>query len=353
MRFFKGYVKGLIGRALFNLKILGLIKIFVNGYKANANDQGQFVFPYITKRVNNNFQILTYHRVNDEEDLFFGGMPINIFSLQMEYASTHYHVLSLVEAVERMERRDLPENALVVTFDDGYKDNYQHAFPVMRKFSIPATIFLVTQPIEDSKMLWHDRVFSAFRQTSNTALSSYGKDAQTFSLHTIREKKLAQNHVLNFLRSLDDEERSLWVERLIEKLGVEITEDVQSLMLNWVEVREMNREGISFGAHTLSHPILSKLSLERAKQEICESKSLIEKKIQTPVHTFAYPNGRNEDFNESTKQILKDCGIMCAVTTVFGSNEKGCDLLELRRGGAWEYSLSSFAMKMNWYKFRH
>jgi len=112
----------------------------------------------------------------------------------------------------------------------------------------------------------------------------------------------------------------------------------------------MHRGGVSFGAHTVTHPILSRVSAERARWEIVESKREIEKQIGVTVSTFAYPNGRIGDFDASTKETLKAEGFQSAVTTVFGTNPcppERWDPLELRRGGPESCAGHLFAAKMN------
>ena len=116
-------------------------------------------------------------------------------------------------------------------------------------------------------------------------------------------------------------------------------------------MRMMHQSGIAFGAHTVTHPILSKLCISRAREEIYTSKRVIEEELRAPVRTFAYPCGREEDFNELTKSIVRDAGYMCAVTAIFGSNDSGQDVFKLRRGIPWEEDLPSFAIKLAWYKF--
>jgi peptidoglycan/xylan/chitin deacetylase (PgdA/CDA1 family) len=113
----------------------------------------------------------------------------------------------------------------------------------------------------------------------------------------------------------------------------------------------MHRNGISFGSHTLKHPVLTTIPIEEAKREICISKQVIEDALGSPATTFAYPVGRREDFNHSVKAIVKDAGYVCAVTTIFGANDSGQDLFELKRGIPWEVDLPSFATKLSWYKF--
>jgi peptidoglycan/xylan/chitin deacetylase (PgdA/CDA1 family) len=122
-------------------------------------------------------------------------------------------------------------------------------------------------------------------------------------------------------------------------------------MLTWDEVKVMHQRGVSFGSHTVTHPILSKISADEAKKEIDESKRIIEEKLRIPIRSFAYPNGRKEDFSEATKILLREAGYSCALTTIFGANESDQDLLELRRATPWERDIRAFRIKLNYYKF--
>src|SRR3990172_5880180 len=107
-------------------------------FKKSGNDK--MLFPFLSKREYRNVQILVYHRINDDQAPFFPGVPTKIFERQMRYLATDFHPVSLDVLVERMKKNDIPPNAVAVTLDDGYKDNYVHAYPVFKKYSIPATI---------------------------------------------------------------------------------------------------------------------------------------------------------------------------------------------------------------------
>jgi peptidoglycan/xylan/chitin deacetylase (PgdA/CDA1 family) len=336
---------------LFHSGLLTLFNWWVNRFRPRMTSEGSLVFPFIRRRCSGNVQILTYHRVNDEHDPYFPAVPPSIFARQMEYLVSRFFVCSLTEAVERLQARAVLDNMLVITFDDGYRDNYVHAFPVLRKFSIPATIFLATSSIGSGTPLWHERVFAAFRKTRESVLRGYGKDRRSYSLQTLTERLLAQQDVLRFLRSFDDHERVKWIDRLVADLKVDERKEMPDLMLSWDEVREMHQQGIFFGSHTVTHAILSKSSIETVKQEIYESQKIIAQELGVIPTTFAYPNGSPEDFTPEIEKILQDAGYICAVTTVFGANEPGQNLFELRRGGPWEEHLPTFAAKLNWYKF--
>jgi len=336
------------------LSFAGAVKFFnrlVNRFQRKENEEGKLVFPFVKNRYCGNVQILVYHRVNDEKDPFFPGSPIAVFERQMKYLVSNFNIISLEDAVERMVSKDVADNTVVITFDDGYRDNYLNAFPILKDLSIPATIFLATDSIGSQRVLWHDRVFSAFRETRVEVLDDFGNNSQRYPLSTVEEKLLAQGKFLNFLWSLNDQDRLFWIDFLVEKLQVMDRKEVPGLMLSWEEIRIMHENGISFGSHTMTHPILSKLPLDRAREEIQKSKRVIEERLRTPIRTFAYPKGSGDDFDDSTKRLLKEAGYACAVTTKFGANESDQDLFDLRRATPWDHNVGAFGLRLNYYKF--
>jgi peptidoglycan/xylan/chitin deacetylase (PgdA/CDA1 family) len=312
------------------------------------NDRGWPV--YFRKRIGKNLQILTYHRVNDERDAYFPATTIRVFELQMRYLSKNFNILRLEDAVSMMTTRNLPENSVVITFDDGYRDNYENAFPILRKYGLTATIFLTAGAIGGNGVIWHDRVFSLFRSTRRNVLEDLSGSGQIYSLANLESRLKAMHATLRWLRGLSEDGREKGIASLGQALDVDGDCREMALMLQWEDVVHLNANGISFGAHTMTHPILSKLSEARAREEILESKKLIQMQIGAPVRTFAYPNGTESDFDHTSINILKEAGFECAVTTIFGTNYCGDDPFRLKRGSPWEESLAVFAAKMNWYK---
>jgi peptidoglycan/xylan/chitin deacetylase (PgdA/CDA1 family) len=255
--------------------------------------------------------------VNDDAHPFFTGTPVAVFRRQMEALRRHFTVLPLTELAERARLRELPKNGLAVTFDDGYRDNYTNAFPVLRELGLSATIFLTTDALDDNSLLWHDRVFDAFQRTRKA------------------EARASLATVLARLRRSSPEERNRRIESLLEELAIEPGVPPGWEKLTWQQVREMASHGISFGAHTLDHPILTFVSEEEARRQIRESKKRIEAKLGSPVTMFAYPNGTASDFDRSTQRIVEEEGLALAVTTVSGANDESTDPYSLRRTGMW------------------
>jgi peptidoglycan/xylan/chitin deacetylase (PgdA/CDA1 family) len=280
----------------------------------------------------NRFLVLCYHRVNDSGHPFFGGMPLALFREQMEVLRERFCVSFLHELVERAAAGDVPANAVAITFDDGYRDNYDYAYPILRELSLPATIFLVTDAIDGNGLIWHDRVFDAFERAS---VEHVDFDGDELPLVTPPQKHAALAKILSFLRSSAPALRDEAIEDLMRHLGIASPPTTGWEKLSWEHVREMNANGVRFGAHTLDHPILSRLSEGDARRQIRGSRTRIETQLDTPVTDFAYPNGRSVDFDATTKRILGEEGFRCAVTTIGGANDASSDPFTLRRVGMW------------------
>ena len=291
------------------------------------------------------FLILCYHRVSDDQHPFFPGTPVSLFRRQMEVLRRRFTVGPLVELAERARRGNVPNNAVAITFDDGYRDNFTSAFPILKELGLPATIFLVTQALDENGLIWHDRVFDAFHRTSNDELR-FENETLPQGSHAERERALAS--VLTYVRGSTPEERERAIEVLLRALGVESRCGGPWEKLRWDEVREMARSGIDFGAHTLDHPILKHVGLEEARRQIRGSKERIEAELRAPIGTFAYPNGRACDFDESTARILAEEGFACAVTTVAGANDAGTDPYRLHRVGMWGEDPHVSALRLAW-----
>jgi peptidoglycan/xylan/chitin deacetylase (PgdA/CDA1 family) len=321
-------------------------------FQTKVSDQGRLALPFVMRRRRRSCQVLAYHRINDDGDRFFPAISLKSFEQQMRLLAEHFTVCTLDELIERLRCNDLPENAVAVTLDDGYRDNYTNAFPILRRYSVPATIFLATDVIGTARQLWHDEVFAAFRETGVREVLDIGQGNTTLALTSLAGKLHAQAETLKYLRSLDRDAREMAIGRLQQVLNVQNpTVQTARLMLTGEEVSEWYRGGIPFGAHTGSHPSLSNLQPEDAREEIRRSKSAIERVLNVSVTTFAYPSGRHGDFTSTTKALVEEAGFRCAVTTIFGNNEAGMDLYEMRRIAPWNEDSEIFGARLNYYKF--
>jgi len=317
-------------------------------WRLRRGANGEPAFPYVARRRDPSFQVFTYHRVNDGNARFFPGVPVERFRRQMEVLSRHATVLSLGELVTRAREGSLEPRCAAVTFDDGYRDNYERAFPILREFGLPATVFLATGAIETGSLLWHDRVFDAFERAGDRALTVSG---MPLAMAPVAARRASLAELLALLRSVGRDEREALIRDVELQIGGGAPPDAGERMLTWNQIAEMAGAGISFGAHTVSHPILTRLSDSEAAAEIRTSRETIERRLQRKVDLFAYPNGTAADFNDSLERELKTQGFRAAVTTLWGANDARTNPFALRRMGFWDVDSDVAPLRLAWYRF--
>ncbi len=294
------------------------------------------------------FPILSYHRVNDEGDPFFPSLSTEVFERQMAFVARAYIVLTVEELVERMRHRTLPRNALAITFDDGYRDNFTHAAPILARHGLPATVFVVTGALAGGEPLWFDRLALSFKHTrADTWSAPWG---ETMPLGTQAQRLAALWRALSHLKRQANGERQRSFEETLGTLGAGDERLLKNLMLGWDDVQALAGLGVTIGAHTVTHPVLSQLPAVEARAEIVESARMIEAACGRRPRAFAYPNGRFEDYGPAVAALVREAGFSCAVTTTFGVNTVSTPPYELRRGGPWEPHLPTFALKLAGYR---
>ena len=216
----------------------------------------------------------------------------------------------LGRAIREGER--LPRNAAAITFDDGYRDNYIHAYPILRKHGVPATIFLATAHVDEGGAFWWDRVSYAVLLTTARRLDS--DRLGSFDLSTTPRRWEAVSTMDVRLKQMRDHEKNEAIEELVRKLGADVPAAMaRDMVLTWDDIREMVGNGMTFGSHTVHHPTLIGLPLEQARREIVDSRARIEEKTGQPCDTFAYPDGREDNVSPAIKAILAESGYVCAV----------------------------------------
>ena len=216
-------------------------------------------YQYITRSKSNKrgLTILTYHSISNEIEPDETVTPEE-FERQLQYIKENYRVISLEEAIEYLQT-DFGKisGSIVITFDDGYSDNYYNAYPLLKKHDFPATIFLISDFIKNNG----------------------------------------------------------------------------SKYLSSSQIHEMKSNDISFGSHTVSHQILTRLTNEEIVREIRDSKDTLESRLDQKISSFAYPVGTRADFNDEIMEIVKACKYTCACSNMYGMNGENADIFALKRIG--------------------
>lgn len=258
--------------------------------------------------------VLMYHRVSPKQDSWsLKSISPKCFEKQIRYFRQNYEIFSLDILVEYMKQgKPLPEKSVVITFDDGYKDNYRYAYPILKKYHVPTTIFLTTGHIDTGNLFWWDKVSYIIHHTDLDQINLTGMG--TFFLRSEREKSRSSSLIIDKLKKVPEETKYILINNLLAQTGVEILNNLgEDLILSWKEIKEMSNFGITFGAHTVSHPILTNLSLDQAKHEIVQSKRDIEEMIGCHVTSFSFPNG---DLNSDIVKLVRESGFACSVAVL-------------------------------------
>jgi peptidoglycan/xylan/chitin deacetylase (PgdA/CDA1 family) len=217
--------------------------------------------------------IVHYHNPNPE-----------VFEEHVKYLSANYHLISLNEVISAFyikSFKNIPEYALVITLDDGWKENY-NLLPIIRDYNFKPTIFLTSNLIDTERHFWWT---------------------------TCNAKEV------NRLKGLSNRERIAELkEKCLYDPQKEYLTDRQAL--NFAEIEEM-KEYVDFGLHTCNHPVLTKCTYEEKRREIIECKFSVEEMLGCQVESFSYPNG---DYDDECIEILKECGVKIARTTDAGWN---------------------------------
>lgn len=268
--------------------------------------------------------IICYHRINDEDNSYLRPTKVADLENQMRYLSEAYNPVSLERIAQHIqEGTSLPPKAIAVTFDDGYRDNYENAYPILKKYGIPATMFLATSYIGTGDIpSWDKACYRLSRAGKRTRESII----PTGPRYDVPSDKKSMPITALMLDRFDKRESNHTPADYVDLRTDDYEE--KELMLSWEQVREMSDDGISCGSHTLTHPFLTRISRAQAHKEIHLSKEIIERQIGKPVTTFAYPSG---NFNSDIEEIVKEAGYSAAVSTVPGYNSLCDNLYALKR----------------------
>jgi len=272
--------------------------------------------------------IFTYHRVSGVpgSDGYLA-IPEHLFERHVSFIKNRFKVVSMLHGLEAL-KQDTSKNVYAsINLDDGYMDNYLYAYPILKRYRVPATIFLATDFIGKGHVFWWDRVFNVIssEKVDNVALN-LGSERVCCNLNGMRKRVILTNRINSFLRLKKDREREDFI-RNLEKSHPLPKDSEPTVMLGWDEIRKMRCEYISFGAHTKTHRDLRSLKDEEVLEELRGSKKEIEKRLGIEIAGFSYPFGV---FDERVKAFVEKTGFQYARTTMQGFNHSKTDRFSLR-----------------------
>jgi peptidoglycan/xylan/chitin deacetylase (PgdA/CDA1 family) len=270
-----------------------------------------------------------YHRIT-EPDSPFPGLDVGVFRDQMEWLRDNCTLLE-PDALPLGGPADRPRRpAVLVTFDDGYRDYRELAYPVLHQLGIPALVFLATDFIDDPrKLLWSDRLYLAVRETRRGACAPPWRPERSLSLADAAARAAFLAACKGHLKALPEREKDTLVEALLAALDA-APAPVPRQMLDWSEIRSSS-DLTRWGGHTHTHRILSRLPPEESEAEIAKCRERIAAETGRRPRAFAYPNGLAGDFDSTTQRQLREHGFEVAFTAYAGGFDGAADWLAVPR----------------------
>jgi peptidoglycan/xylan/chitin deacetylase (PgdA/CDA1 family) len=291
--------------------------------------------------------ILSYHRVvgdfaeEKKHSLYTLNIEQKTFRKHLEALQVTHDVVSLDDALAVLDgTRTANRDVAVITFDDGYRDVYTHAFPVMRDMRVPGIVYVPSSFVGTERALAHDRLYLALKKMKDRRIGpiavGVGTEGERWLIEAFEgdadpilalERLIGRYPTPALLRL---------AEALEERLGLAHARHSDGMLpVTWEMLREMDAQGLATGAHTAEHTVLTHQTLSDARREIAQCKAVLEKGLKKPVRHFAYCNGY---YSAGVAQALKAEGFRSAVTTEDLPNVPGVDLLALKRKVLWEGS---------------
>jgi peptidoglycan/xylan/chitin deacetylase (PgdA/CDA1 family) len=284
----------------------------------------------------NGAAILMYHSVVEDPRRLADSLDgishsRQVFEGQMELLAREFHPIPL-DQVRRfvLGDSDLPERSVLISFDDGYADNYDVALPILDRLGIPSVFYVTVDCVERRTMPWPSRLRFAFRTTKRKNWTDESGRVWTFEGPGDREK--AFQHVCEQACQRAGVALESTVTRLEEQLDAKLSFDSGRLMMTWDQIRDLAKRGYVVGSHTMTHPNMARIGKEDVRREFAESKGRMETCLGATIDHFSYPcPALFPSWTEETAEESRRIGYQTAVTTNHGLARKDDNPLLLKR----------------------
>ncbi len=293
--------------------------------------------------------ILNYHRVTQLDYDFPGPdeytVSPDVFEEHLDFLDREFTVLPLKEFLESLQRNDLPEKSIAITFDDGYRDTYTEALPLLKDYSVPVTVFVSSGFLSGTQLPVEFRLADVIRNLDELKIDLLGKE-KLYVLNSISQKISCYQKLKSFIKYKDSAFRDELIRSIIEQnCTQDFRGEKERLMLNWEECTKLsNNSLITIGSHGSNHcPLTVYNSEESLYKEVNKSKSVLEKRLKTNISFFSYPYGV---YNSKIVQMVERAGYTAAFSTkesLIFSQDKN-ELFDLPRKEAITKSLEGSGM---------
>jgi peptidoglycan/xylan/chitin deacetylase (PgdA/CDA1 family) len=273
--------------------------------------------------------ILCYHRFSQQEDS--RKTPAQLLAENVHYLRKHYTLISLSELAARLKAGKSLRGLAAITIDDGYWDAYEIAFPILRQYQAPATLFVMTDFLSRKAWLWTDKLrYIALETSASELLTTFQGRTRSASLNGTSSRFAASDQVNEKLKMLPDAVKDREINRIAQQHAVALPPlpPPEYRAITWEQAREMDANGVAIESHTVTHPILTQVDSQRLRFELSESRRQLAAELGRDVRLFCYPDGA---YDARVRAAAAAAGYTCAVTTRHGLTRAESDLLTLRR----------------------
>lgn len=262
--------------------------------------------------------VLAYHRILEDDtrpaaDRGLFSATVSDFDKQMAWVARHYDSVNFRQLGEGLP---LPDNPIVITFDDGYEDNYRLAFPVLKKHGLTAVFYVATDFIDHGEPLWFDHVATLVAGRSVPA----SLNVAGVALHTAGlSSAVLIEEILRLLKRVPGDQRDRAIRQLEGQLQGQAVL-APGKPMTWPQLEEMTRSGMEIGSHSTSHTVLANESIAVITREMIDSRARLESMLHVPCVSIAYPVGGPAGIDDRVIKAAADCGYQYGCTYVSGSN---------------------------------
>lgn len=225
--------------------------------------------------------------------------------------------MTLQELIQAHDEGRVPEHAVVITFDDGYRDFAELAFPIMQELDIPVTLFVTTGFVSGELWLWPDQLRYALSKTEVCKIELVGLQGE---LEIQKQPVRCWHRIADYCMTLPNNEKLRLIDELYSRLGIVKPRYAPDnyRALSWKQIRDMVGRGLEVGSHSYSHPILTHLDDDELDIELNSSKAHIERELGITAMAFCYPNGQPVDFDDRVQAAVRAAGYSYAITAYPG-----------------------------------
>ena len=288
--------------------------------------------------------VVLYHRVVDPsgiEDLdpdMIDATPAE-FDVQMKYLRDNFQPVSIDDVLEaRREGRKLPPDSVLVSFDDGYRDNYEHAMPILQRHGMAGLFFVTTGHLTERRLFWWEHLNLLIRKSGQSAVHLTYPAPEALDISTAPAKSRAVRRLTRIVKDHFDLDLDRFIAGVADACRVDWGYDqaralADRALMTWDHVKAMRRAGMGIGSHTRSHRVLQTLKADDLAAELRESRATLEAQLGEPITTIAYPAGKPIATAAAIRQAVADAGYKLGFTTRLGINRMAStdDPLDLHR----------------------